>query len=190
MIKEKRDNFIAAYNKYADQIFRYCFFRVYSESLAEELTQETFLKAWKYMQNEREVRNLQAFLYQISRNLITDVYRRKKVRLGGEESLDSLIELKGNSAEPVYDGKNALESQIMVDETMELIYQLPTRYRDILILRYVENMPPKEIAKGLKSDPRNISTQIKRALRKIKENSISNKLKIKYEKNNIEAARY
>jgi RNA polymerase sigma-70 factor (ECF subfamily) len=179
MMKEKRDYFIAAYVKHADQIYRYCYFRVYSRTMAEELTQETFLKAWKYYRSEKEIKNMQAFLYQIARNLITDVYRKKSVRPGAEESLDNLIIQKGPSVEPVYDGKGIVENEILVNETIRLIESLPENHRDVLILRYVENLAPREIAMIYRTNPRNISTQIGRALKKLKyvysERSLKNK---------------
>lgn len=169
MLKENADQFIKAYDKYADQIYRYCFFRVYSQSLAQELTQEAFLRTWKYLLTRGEIKNIQAFLYQVCRNLIVDLYRKNNNKVNSEESLEMLMESYGNAAEPFYDDKDVLEKKIMAGEMIKKMHYLSDRYRDVLLLRYVEDMSPKEIAAILNTNSKNISTQISRALKKLKQ---------------------
>ena len=81
------DTFLTAYDKYADAIYRHCFFRVFSKEKAEELTQETFMRTWQYLEDGKEVLNLRAFLYRVANNLIIDHSRKKK-----EERLDNFHE--------------------------------------------------------------------------------------------------
>lgn len=50
--EQKKGQFINAYNEYSDEIFRYCFYRVYDREKARELSQETFMKVWKYLQDK------------------------------------------------------------------------------------------------------------------------------------------
>jgi RNA polymerase sigma-70 factor (ECF subfamily) len=94
-----RQQFLAAYDNYADAIYRHCFYRVFSKPLAEELTQDTFMKTWKYLEGGKQVENLRAFLYRVANNLIIDHSRKKK-----EERLDALLE-KSADLEPAYDGR-------------------------------------------------------------------------------------
>jgi RNA polymerase sigma-70 factor (ECF subfamily) len=70
--------FIEQYEAHAEAIYRHCFFRVFRKQVAEELMQETFMKAWVYVSQKNEVENMRAFLYKIANNLIIDFSRKKK----------------------------------------------------------------------------------------------------------------
>ena len=76
-----------AYDAYADAIFRHCYYKTSDRELAQDLTQEVFLKAWSYMQAKHPILNMRAFLYRLSDNLVIDWYRKKK-----SQSLDALTE--------------------------------------------------------------------------------------------------
>ncbi len=57
------EQFLFAYEQFADAIYRYCFFRVANNAIvAEDLVQEAFTKSWQYMCAGNEVKNLRAFL--------------------------------------------------------------------------------------------------------------------------------
>ena len=75
-MKDNSTIFGEAYDLYADAIYRHCFFRVYSKERAEELTQETFLKLWQYMNDGNEIENIRALAYRIATNLVIDDKRK------------------------------------------------------------------------------------------------------------------
>src|SRR3990167_9783866 len=74
---KKEKEFLDAYQQYVDAIYRHCYFRVYNKDLAEDLTQETFIKTWKYIAEGKEIKNIKAFLYRVAVNLIIDNSRKK-----------------------------------------------------------------------------------------------------------------
>jgi RNA polymerase sigma-70 factor (ECF subfamily) len=79
------------YDCYADQIFRYLYFRVEERSLAVDMTEDVFLKAWeKIPQFGKDKRglNFRAWLYRIAHNTVIDYYRTNKA----EVSLDEVSE--------------------------------------------------------------------------------------------------
>ncbi|SFU97157.1 RNA polymerase sigma factor [Butyrivibrio sp. INlla21] len=61
--------------KYYDKIYRYCYFKVSDKHMAEDLTQETFLR---YMSASSEAKEPERYLYTIARNLCIDEYKKKK----------------------------------------------------------------------------------------------------------------
>ena len=68
-----------------DKVYRYCYFKVHDKRLAEDLTQETFLRY--FMQHSYIHRGKQlAYLYTIARNLCIDYYRRHQEEGLKEES--------------------------------------------------------------------------------------------------------
>ena len=151
--------FLEAYELYAEPLYRHCFYRVYNEARAEELMQETFLKTWEYVSQGKEVGNLRAFLYRVAGNLIIDYYRKKK-----EESLEAILEAHPE-AEPGHDPTTHLETTVMVSYIKEVLEDLPDDARIILTYRYIDDLDPKEIAEIMDITANNASVRINRALR-------------------------
>ncbi len=159
----KKNKFIIAYNKYSDPIYRYCYFRVYSKQIAEELMQETFMRLWKYLHQGLKVDNTQALLYQIARNLIIDLSRKKKVR----QKIEDTIYSDSSYLEPSYDGKADIEKKTLLKEVYEMMKNLSFESQDILIMRFIEGMKPKEIAEIFHTSPNNVSVRIYKAIKKM-----------------------
>lgn len=162
MKKSVHEQYLAAYELYADAIYRHCFFRVFSKEKAEELTQDTFMKTWSYLSDGKSVDNLRAFLYRVANNLIIDDARKKK-----EESLEAMLE-QNPAAEPAGEREDiALTMQIK--EIMLVIEELSPDHRDVLVMRYIDDMSPKDIAKIMDTTPNNISVRINRALKALRQ---------------------
>lgn len=159
------EKFLSYYDRYADPIFRYCYYRLYQRrELAKEITQETFLRAWELSRKE-DVDNMRALLYRVARNLIIDYSRKKK-----EESMEELEE-KGQVMS--YDPSEQLFNTLECKQLIEQLDALETEYRDALLMRYVDGLKPREIA-GITGESVNVIsvriTRAKQAIRKIIEN--------------------
>ena len=159
--------FIQAYDKYADAIFRYVYFRIFDRDRAQEYTQEIFTRTWQYLVDGKEVANLRAFLYQVARHLIIDESRKKQLL-----SLDQLKEEQ--DFDPGYDGRERLDTEIDARSVTELIHTLDEPHREVLILRYINGCKPKEIAEILGENDNVISVRIHRAKKQI-QNLLSKK---------------
>jgi RNA polymerase sigma-70 factor (ECF subfamily) len=164
MAEDLKIDFINAYNKYADAIYRYCYFRVYSTQLAEELMQETFMRVWKYLARGKEIQNIQALLYQIARNLIIDLGRRDRVRQGIEQVIHYG---EYNSKEPSYNGRVDMERKTLLGEIYVIMKKLSHDSQDILVMRYIEGLSPREIAEIFHTSPNNISVRIYKSLKRL-----------------------
>lgn len=162
MKKQAKEQFLKAYDDYAEPLYRHCFFRVFSRPRAEELVQETYMRAWRYLSEGKKIDNMRAFLYRIANNLIIDDARKRK-----EESLDALME-ESDAFEPSYEGHKTIEKDVLLHEVIGIMSNLSQSDRDLLISRYVEDLDPKEIAKILKTTPNNVSVKIHRALKSLK----------------------
>mgnify|MGYP001611970769 CR=1 FL=1 len=163
MRKLTEQTYLEAYDKYADAIYRHCFFRVFSKEKAEELAQDTFMKTWEYLADGKEVENLRAFLYRVANNLIIDYSRKKK-----EERLDSLLETSPDM-EPAYDGRDNLESDELAREVLSKFKDLRESDRDILTMRFVDELDLREIAEALEITPNNVSVRLNRAVKALRE---------------------
>ena len=155
--------FLAAYDAWADAIYRHCYFRIFSKARAEELTQDTFLRAWEYLNSGKEVGNMKAFLYRIVTNLIIDDSRKRK-----EDSLDRLMGDETAPFDPPSDDHLAMEHQVLFKQIAVEMGRLSADARELLIMRYVDDLEPKEIAEILDMTPNNVSVKINRALNELK----------------------
>ncbi len=150
-----------AYDQYADAIFRHCYFRLFHRERAKELMQETFLKVWEYMQTGREIENLRAFLYRVANNLIIDETRKRH-----EQSLEALQEAgfdpTGSTGEEVTRGPDD-------KRVLEILGKLDKESRELVVMRYIDDLKPREIADILGIAPNTASVRIHRAMAELKE---------------------
>jgi RNA polymerase sigma-70 factor (ECF subfamily) len=153
-------HFLQAYEEYADAIFRYCLFRVYDRELARDLTQETFMRAWRRQSEGEHIKNIRAFLYTVARNLIIDHSRRAR-----PQSLDVMMEQGGDVG---VDGREQTVDKIDVSLVLDVLEGCDEQSRDVVILRYVEGWRVKDIAKELGISQTAASVRLHRALRMLR----------------------
>ena len=115
-----------------DKIYRYCYFKVKNVQLAEDLTQESFLKFFN--QNSYINRGKQlAYLYTIAKNLCIDAY--KKV---------DIISLLTDDTVAEENNINTLETNIAVKEAVN---NLPQDLQEIILLRYANDLSMTKISR-------------------------------------------
>jgi RNA polymerase sigma-70 factor (ECF subfamily) len=156
-----KNAFELLYKYYFPRIYRYCKANIYRDDLAADICQETFMKAWKALPTFtlKNGGTFQAFVYRIARNNIIDLSRKKK-----EFSLSIYedIETEEDLVELVHrhDAINAVK---------RVLAKLPEKDRQILILRYFEDMSHKETAQivGIREGALRVRTT--RLLKKLKE---------------------
>ena len=108
-----------------DKIYRYCYFKLFDKQLAQDITQETFLRFCRHEVSIMKNQEL-PYLYTIARNLCIDAFRKKPV-----ESLEVVSE------EMTYDPTD----QWINDFTLKtIIAKLPREEQDILYLRYASGL--------------------------------------------------
>ena len=163
------DEFLEAFDTYADGLFRHAYFRLSNRERAADLTQETFLKAWEYIREKNEIHHWKGFLYRILNNLIIDEYRKKK-----EESLDELMEDDPIHADAlVAEGSRAekeerLNDEFMIEKLRSLIPKLPEQHRVVLSLRYFDGFSLKEMAALMSLSENVVSVRIHRAVARLR----------------------
>lgn len=163
MARDKDKQFLDAYEKYADGIYRHCYFRVYNKELAEDITQETFIKTWKYIIAGQEIKNIKAFLYKVALNLIIDHSRKKKeVYLEDFEAKESKESLRLSNIE------EGMFKKFEFGEIIKMLDELPDRQRQVIIMRYVDDLLPNEIADILEETPNAVSVRISQSIAKLK----------------------
>ncbi len=153
-----------AYDRYADAIFRHCYFRLGNRERARELMQDTFCKAWEHLAKGKDIEHVQAFLYRIAGNLVIDEIRRLKRR--PETSLD---ELQEEGFDPAADGgEETIQGAVQGGQILEALEHLDQQSRDVLVMRYVDGLPPHDIGEMLGVTANVVSVRLHRATKKLK----------------------
>ncbi len=159
--KITQEQFVAYYDEYSDRIYRYCYFRVYDSEKAKDLVQEVFLRTWQYIAKGEEIQNIQAFLYRVALNSIINDSRKKKPV--------SLNDLQDAGFDPASDSykrfPNAIDGRSIVAALDKL---LDDKHRDVVILRYINDLDPKEIAQVTGDSVNVISVRLHRALKQLR----------------------
>lgn len=130
----------------------------------EDLTQEVFLRAYQALPNFRSDSKFSTWIYKITRNLCLSELRKRK-RRGEHLSLDEEGEEKVHCL--LCESQNDIEQQIerrdLSRRVQELISQLPTQYRTVLTLFYLNHVSYEEIAEIMEIPLGTVKTHIHRA---------------------------
>ncbi len=156
--------FANIYDQFAPKIFKYCYFRVSSREEAEDIASQVFIRAWDHIAEGKKVTNVQGFLYRIASNLIIDFYRKNKDKR--EISLDdpwNLVEIPDISNIPEH-----LNQEMQLEEIRQKLDLLPEHYREVIILKYTNDLSIQEIAVVLQTSENNVSVRLHRAVEKLK----------------------
>lgn len=162
---QDKEAFLAAYDLYTDQIFRFIFFKIGNKEEAQDLTSATFLKCWGYVQEGKlkssdDYKSLKSFLYKIARNLTIDYYRQSKPYSSLEEAEETVVDFSSVAS----DMDHALELEFITSKLKEL----KSEYRNILVLKYINELSIKEIADILDKTSGNVRVTLYRALEALK----------------------
>ncbi|MFZ4648441.1 MAG: RNA polymerase sigma factor [Patescibacteria group bacterium] len=163
-----KEAFIKAYDDFADDLYRFAFFKLGSEEEAKDLVSVIFLKAWNYIQTNslKDAKTLRALLYKIARNAIIDHYRDRG--LSSEISLEDApqaLELPDDSRNQ----EDLLDQKADLALIQEKLMFLKDEYREIIIWRFVDDLSMDEIANITEKKKGNVRVLLHRAITALKE---------------------
>lgn len=143
--------------RYYPEILRYCRWHTYDPTLAEDAAQDTFLKAIRYADRYTDRGTFKAFLYQIAKNTCIDLSRRHW-----------RSDLPLEQAEQRLDGEGGLDA-VESDLTLrQMVQTLPEGQREIVLLRFSQDLTIREIAGVLDLPLRTVQSRLRSALKKLK----------------------
>lgn len=145
--------------KYKESLYSFIFYSIKNEAAAQDIYQDTLLKALKQIKNYREEGNFKAWLFTVARNNITDYFRAnaKMASLPEDENAD-IFPSQDNTE------KQAL-SKISLDNILDKIEELPEKDKEIILLR--QYLSFKEIAEVLNCPLGTALARLNRAIKKL-----------------------
>lgn len=145
------------YEAQYDKIYRYCYLKLHNQTIAEDVTQETFLRFLENSTYKERGKELN-YLYTIARNLCIDESRKRLL----EELPEEVSEVaSGDSPEA-----RVIESVVM----KQALERLTPEERELVLLRYVNEVPVKVISELRGCSRFSLNRQMKQVLKKLREN--------------------
>jgi RNA polymerase sigma-70 factor, ECF subfamily len=163
------------FEEHYDSILRYCIYHTAQVEIARDITAETFYKALKNIWRFRFTgAPFSAWLYRIAANEVTDYFRRKKYThqsLSEAMEREELVafEYRKNLQEEMDSLQQKLEENRAYQKIRSAMEKMPLHYRDVLILRFVEEKKIDEICKILGKKEGTVKSLISRGIASLRE---------------------
>ena len=130
--------FARIYDELVKPIYRYIFYRA-EESIAEDLTEETFLKVWQNLKKYKKGKHpFSSWVFRIAHNLVVDNYRKDK----GTQEIDETMADPEENADP----SKQINVKLTQVRLRKVIRRLPDNYQEVITLKYINELDNKEIA--------------------------------------------
>ena len=164
--------------EHGDLLYRFARYRVNSHELAEDLVQTTFISALKDLERFRRESSPKTWLVSILRHKIIDHYRRKKTDSledfpdGGEAVTQSAIaseEMVQDTESIRLNPEEILEHQELRSTLRECLDELPERFKQVFVMRDIENESTELICEKLEISVSNFSVIMYRARLQLKD---------------------
>lgn len=135
------ESFSALYDELLTPVFRFCFFRVPTEEIAEDITSEVFLTVWKSLDKYTKSDSIQfsSWVFRIAQNKIIDFFRAKKDTLELKEELE-MVSSEG------HEGAKKVENDLLRAHLNQALQKIPESQAQSLILKHFSELSNSEIA--------------------------------------------
>lgn len=166
-------SFASFYDLYIKKVYRFVFLKVGNREKAEEISQDIFWKFWQFVNdkdNDKDVISPKALIYRIARYTIIDYYRSREIK-ESQATIPLYDEITGDDKQIKSDDYEKSIKKLNVSYDVDLIkkalVQLSDEYRDVIVMKYMDDMTNKEIALATDRKPGNIRVIIHRAIKQL-----------------------
>jgi RNA polymerase sigma factor (sigma-70 family) len=150
------------FDRYHKKIYNFLARMTMDRELAEDLTQNVFLRIIKYRSSYREGNRFESWIYQVARNIFSDHYQSSKNQKSG--FID--VEKMGDTIIDHEDGARQEEREKILHRSMAL---LSADQRELLVLTRFQHMKYEEVAVIMETSVANIKVKVHRAIAKLRE---------------------
>ncbi|MGM8216067.1 sigma-70 family RNA polymerase sigma factor [Bacillaceae bacterium W0354] len=151
-------------SEYGTEIKRVIFSYVRNHSDTDDITQDVFFTVYKKLNDFKGESSLKTWIYRIAINKSKDYLRSLNVRE------NKLINKLKNNTNTINNNPEALSIQTETsNELLTEVYQLPLKYREVIILYYFEDLDTQEISDALDVNINTVKARLRRARERLKE---------------------
>jgi|SRR3989338_826948 len=151
-------------DRYLSDVYTFALRLTRDPQAAEDIAQNSFIKAWKHIRRYRQGSNFQKWIFAITRNTAIDWLRQKK-----EPAISSFENEQGNKLLDTLADNELLPDELIARAedakfVGALLEQLDPHYREVLDLRYTSNLTFEQIGEILRRPLHTVKSQHRRAL--------------------------
>ena len=150
------------FERYNKRIFNFLARMTMDRELAEDLTQNVFLRIIKYRTSYREGNKFQSWIYQVARNVFSDHYQAHKNKFSDFVDVEKIRDHMADHE----DGEAQREKEILLQRSMA---RLNEEQRELLVLTRFQQMKYEEVASIMDTTVANIKVKVHRAIVKLRE---------------------
>jgi RNA polymerase sigma-70 factor, ECF subfamily len=171
VLKGDQSAFAELVELYKDKVFQICFRMLGNRHEAEDIAQEAFIRAYVNIETFNQNRKFSTWLFRIATNLCIDRIRKKKpdyyldAEVAGTDGLTMYSQVAADVQMP----EDEVENMELQETIQKEISKLPEKYRSVIVLKYIEELPLQEISEILDMPLGTVKTRVHRgreALRK------------------------
>ncbi len=155
--------FDLVYRKYCSKLFGFVLHIIKTESDAEEIVQEVFVKLWESRHKLEAHRSFDSYLFTIAYNTTISLIRK---RITDKKYIDHILLMQHDISAP--DSVDELQFEQLNEQLNQLIDQLPSRQKEVFRLNRTNGMTYKEIASHLNISENTVENHMVKALRYLK----------------------
>jgi RNA polymerase sigma-70 factor (ECF subfamily) len=141
---------------YANDVFRYLYWLCRDRNVAEDLSQETFARAWAAWEGQRDEKALKAWLFTIARNEHARLYERKRLDVDPDAELEAVV------------ARNTSDPALAID-IRRAFALLPEAYREPLLLQVLGGHSSAEIAAASRVSEDAVNMRLSRARKALRQ---------------------
>jgi len=163
-LKQKQKEFEREAVPQMDVLYSYAYHITNDHDDAQDLLQETFLKAFRFWDKFEKGTNLKAWLFRIMKNSYINRYRKEK-KEGVSVSYDEVEDFVETIRDEAYHSENLAESlskNLLDDEVARALESLPDEFRTVILLCDIEGLPYEEIAEFIQCPIGTVRSRIHR----------------------------
>jgi RNA polymerase sigma-70 factor (ECF subfamily) len=156
---------------HADALYNFAYQLSYNDDDANDLVQETYMKAFRFIDSYQEGTNSKAWLFKILKNIFINEYRRKKrepEKIDYDDVITFSDEDDDNSA-AYFDLREDMFDNMMGDEITNALNKLPIEFKTVILLCDIEGFTYEEIAKIIDIPIGTVRSRLHRARNMLKQ---------------------
>lgn len=165
------DRFEKEFLPHLEALHSFAFHLCYNEEDADDLVQETFLKAFRFIDKFEEGTNAKAWLFKILKNAYINQYRKDSKRPARVDYEDVAVysEDEDGQVSSYYDLREDVFEKMMGDEVSTALNLLPEEFRTVILLCDIEGFSYEEIAKIIEIPIGTVRSRLFRARNMLKD---------------------
>ena len=168
------DKFLELVHEHKAQIYQHILYLLGNRENAEDITQETFIKAWEH-RSELRPKTARAWMLKCAQNLCFNLLKRQKFQVHLTEDNNTDVETALETLMHAHSGRsNPMPDEIVIQQELKdsvhcAIKKLPPDMRTVIIMRELNGMSFKEIAEVLEQPEGTVKSLVFRARKKLRE---------------------